>query len=225
MSSNDLETMSQGGHAISGYSTADVPDQAQVNSLPPVNLASNPKELGDIIAVIPNRETARSVQVSAAKRRKIIPEKSSTPALGLRTRNTTVKQPVNNPKKRKAVKRETLEGIKEATRSARKKRLQETIEVHDGKVRELFHLTKFVSLVDYNASAAKGDESEVFKEVVSIDPSRLIGSLKDPMTYGRKQQMQRQVEEFVQRDMLSALRKTSSAKLSQPRRQSPQRRL
>jgi hypothetical protein len=217
MSSNDLETMSQ-GHAISGESTVDVPDQDEVNSLPPVHPASNPKELGDIIAVIPNGETTRSVQVSAAKRRKVVAEKSSTPALGLRTRNTTVKPPVINPKKSKVVKRETLEGIKEATRSAKKKRLMETVEVHDGKVRELFHLTKFVSLVDYDANAAKGDESEVFKEVGSLDRSRLIGSLKDPMTYGRKQQMQRLVEEFDQRDMLSALRKTSSVKLSQPRR-------
>jgi hypothetical protein len=224
MSSNDLETMSQ-KHTIGGESTVDVPDQDQVNSLPPAYPASNPKELRDIIAVIPNGETARSIQVSAAKRRKVIPENSSTPALGLRTRNTTIKPPVINPKKPKAVKRGTFEGIKEATRSARKKRLQETVEVHDGKVRELFHLTKFVSLVDYDANTAKGDESEVFKEVGSLGPSRLISSLRDPMTYGRKQQMQRQVEEFVQRGMLSAPRKTSSVKLSQPQLQNPQRQL
>ena len=55
MSSNDLETTSR-GHTISGETTVDVPDQDEVNSLPPVHPASNPKELGDIIAVIPNGE-------------------------------------------------------------------------------------------------------------------------------------------------------------------------
>jgi len=77
------------------------------------------------------------------------------------------KPPAINNIKQKAPKYESVEGIKNATRAAHMKRLQETYEHHDVKVRELFHLTKFVSLVDYDANAAKVDESEVFKEVFS----------------------------------------------------------
>lgn len=164
MSSNELETMSQ-DHAISGDDTIDVQNPDQVNSSAPICASNEQAELHDIITVIPDGEHARSVRVSAGKRRKVVPENSSTPALGLRTRNTIVKPPVVHPKRSRVVKQGTFEGIREATRSARKKRLQETFELHDGKVRELFHLTKFVSLVDYDTKAAKEDESEVFREV------------------------------------------------------------
>lgn len=173
MSSNELETMSH-DHAISGENTIVVKNQDQDNSLAPNCTSNEQAELHDIITVIPDGEQAKSVRVSAGKRRKVIPENRSTPALGLRARNTIAKPPLVNSKKPRAVKQETFEGIKEATRSALKKRLQETFEIHDGKVRELFHLTKFVSLVDYDANAAKEDESEVFLEVGSVHTMRLI---------------------------------------------------
>ena len=59
----------------------------------------------------------------------------------------------------------TVEEVKENTRLSLTTQLQETYQRHDTKLRELFHLTKFVSLVDYDSNAAKQDESEVFREV------------------------------------------------------------
>src|SRR2546423_407727 len=167
MSSNDLEAMSH-NHAIAGELAADVPSDAQHNppsSKPPLSplIDSSHK-----VKVLTNGEATKSVQVSAAKRRKVMLETPSSSAVTRQTRFGATKPPVINNNKHKVPKTQTLEGVKNATRSARKKQLQETYEVHDVKVRELFHLTKFVSLVDYDANAAKDDESEVFKEVLFI---------------------------------------------------------
>ena len=117
--------------------------------------------------VVSSRETAKSVKVSAGKRRKVIQDDVSTLPGGRRTRFGA-----GNPQTQKQIKPATPknaapEQLKNATKSAHQKRLHETYELHDTKVRELFHLTKFVTLVDYDAKAAKEDESEVFKEVMA----------------------------------------------------------
>jgi hypothetical protein len=167
MSSNDLDTMSQ-HHALGGDYAADLSNNTQLNSPSLVRPASPPAQSTLDTIVVTNGQVVKSVQVSAAKRRKVIPEASSNHSIARQTRFGATKPPAINNSKQKTLKSQTAEGIKNATRSAHKKRLQETYEDHDVKVRELFHLTKFVSLVDYDANAAKQDESEVFKEALSF---------------------------------------------------------
>jgi hypothetical protein len=209
MSSNDLEAMSH-AHATAGELAVDVSSDAQLNSPSLKEQLSPPRDSAQEAKVLTNGEVAKSVQVSAAKRRKVISETASSGAVPRQTRFGAIKPPAINSNKQKTSKVQTLEGIKNATRAAHKKQLQETYEVHDVKVRELFHLTKFVSLVDYDAKAAKHDESEVFKEVLCILWQANLCSSNSLMTYGRRLQMQRQVDGFVQPDMLLALKRTLS---------------
>lgn len=185
MSSNDLEAMAE-NHSIAGERAVDVSSDAQLNS-PSFKQPLSPLiDSAHEVKVFANGDVAKSVQVSAAKRRKVMPEIPSSSAVTRQTRFGATKPPAINNNKHKAPKIQTLEGVKNATRSAHKKRLQETYEVHDVKVRELFHLTKFVSLVDYDANSAKDDESEVFKEVLSILRQANLGSFNNHMTYGRR---------------------------------------
>ena len=167
MSSNDLETMSH-DHAIGGEAAVDVSGNAQLNSPAFTLPLLSPVDPATEIKVVANGQVAKAVQVSAAKRRKVIPETATSSNIPRQTRSGAIKPPAISSTKQKAPKPQTVEGLKNVTRAAHKKRLQETYEHHDVNVRELFHLTKFVSLVDYDANVAKGDESEVFKEVLSF---------------------------------------------------------
>ena len=166
MSSNNQETMSH-THTLNGDTDMDVSNLDQSTPLAPIIPPVPQKEYAVDPVVVSSRETPKSVKVSAAKRRKVIQDTTSTPPGGRRTRFGA-----GNPHIQKQIKSETSKHatpvqVKNATKSAHQKRLHETYELHDAKVRELFHLTKFVTLVDYDAKAAKEDESEVFKEVLS----------------------------------------------------------
>jgi len=113
----------------------------------------------------PNGEIAKAVPVSAGKRRKVVEDNVPAPPVRRTTRFRAEKPPPPPTKRRSVSKIVTVEELKEKSRMTRTKKLQETYQQHDSKVRELFHLTKFVSLVDYDDEEAKRNESEVFREV------------------------------------------------------------
>ena len=167
MSSNDLDAASP-NHALGGEAVLAVSSDTQLNAPSLAHASRPPTDPSLDVQGAANGLVAKSVQVSAAKRRKVISEAAARSNTPRQTRFGAAKPSAINNNKQKPPKNQSVEGIKNATRSAHKKRLQETYEHHDVKVRELFHLTKFVSLVDYDANAAKKDESEVFKEVHSF---------------------------------------------------------
>lgn len=166
MSLNNQETMSH-THTLNEETDRDVSNLDQSALLVPIISLDAQKEYILDPAAVYSRETGKSVKVSSGKRRKVIQEDASTPPGGRRTRfgggNPQIQKQIKSPTSKKA----TPEQVKNATKSAHQKRLHDTYERHDTKVRELFHLTKFVTLVDYDANTAKEDESEVFKEVMS----------------------------------------------------------
>ena len=166
MSSNNQETMSH-THTLNGDTDKNVSNLDQLTPLTPIISPGTQRDYAVDPIVVSGRETAKSVKVSAGKRRKVTQDDTSTSPGGRRTRFGTGNPHIQKPGKSATSKNATPEQVKNATKSAHQKRLHETYELHDTKVRELFHLTKFVTLVDYDAKAAKGDESEVFKEVLS----------------------------------------------------------
>ena len=164
MSSNEVETMPR-THTLDSDSLGDVLNHD--NSNPDIP-NSSPIGLTDHVVepdVVANGEFTKPVRLSTGKRRKVIPDANFTPLLGRRTRSGGENRPTHASVKRSAPKFDTVEKLRDAATSAPKKKLQEIFEVHDNKVRELFHLTKFVTLVDYDVTVAKEDESEVFQEV------------------------------------------------------------
>jgi hypothetical protein len=110
----------------------------------------------DPIVVAPTARTT-VVRTAPGKRRKVV---SSRPTNALSQRRTRP----DASTKTSAVSK-TIKQLQEEAKAEKQKELHDTFEKHDDKIRELFHLTKFVTLVDYDAEAAKQDESEVFKEV------------------------------------------------------------
>jgi hypothetical protein len=164
MSSNELETMSH-VHTVGGEGGVDMSTEDHSGSVAPACISVAPIGSAGDTARVSNREVSKSVKVSAGKRRKVSVAANSTPTVGRRTRFGAVKAPPKKAAEKEPPRYTAVDQIKDVERSARKKRLQETFDDHDSKVRELFHLTKFVSLVDYNADTAKEDESEVFREV------------------------------------------------------------
>jgi hypothetical protein len=113
----------------------------------------------------PDGDNAKSLKVSSTKRRKVIANGPSVAFTRRETRSRGVIPPPPPPKTRAPYRRKTADENKVAAKATRQKQLHDTYERHDSKVRELFHLTKFVTLVDYDAKAAKEEESEVFQEV------------------------------------------------------------
>ena len=166
MSSINQETMSH-THALNGDTDMDVSNLDQSNSLVPIAILDPQKEYAVDPVAVSSREIAKSVKISAGKRRKVLQDQACTPSGGRRTRFGAANTQIQKQVKSATPKNATPEHVKNATKSAYQNRLHETYELHDTKVRELFHLTKFVTLVDYDAKAAKDDESEVFKEVMS----------------------------------------------------------
>ena len=57
---------------------------------------------------------------------------------------------------------EALQRCRDLREQLLRKRLEQTHEEHDALVRELFHLTKFVTLMGYDPEMARQDQSEVF---------------------------------------------------------------
>jgi hypothetical protein len=152
-------------HAINGDIHVDVLNLNHEDHLPSIISSSPETEYAVDPVMVSTREVAKSVKLSAGKRRKVVPDDASTPTGPRKTRFGAGNPPVQNTVKSAGLKRRITEESKTATKAAQQKRLQETFERHDTKVRELFHLTKFVTLVDYDPKIAKEDESEVFKEV------------------------------------------------------------
>jgi len=165
MASNDVDIMSQ-IHTFESEIKVDVlkPENrlpTNTNGISSTRRHSSPLKTNDL-----NGEITKSVPVSAGKRRKVVQDISSDPPIRRTTRFGNERPPpIASTKRRSISKPVSMEDIKEKSRSIRTKKLQETFQEHDSKVRELFHLTKFVSFVDYDPKAAKEDESEVFKEV------------------------------------------------------------
>jgi hypothetical protein len=164
MPSNELETMPR-LHATKGNTHVDVSNSDQANSNPSLAARASRREYAADPVIVSAREAVKTVRVSAGKRRKVIQSQSSTSFALRRTRFGGTKSLRQRLPGSTAPIYNTVEEIKEETKAARQKQLHETFEKHDNKVRELFHLTKFVNLVGYDVETAKEDESEVFKEV------------------------------------------------------------
>lgn len=201
-------------HTVNGDTHDDVIDIHQMDPLPMIASPSPQKEYAVDPVVVSSRETAKSVKVSVGKRRKVIANYTSTRQEARKTRFGAAKPHINNSDKSTNPKFRTAEEIQNATKSAHQKSLHKTFELHDTKVRELFHLTKFVTLVDYDAKAAKQDESEVFKEVLSRYGVTKCSS-NNLTNYGKRLRMQNLVGKCVLRDMLLTIRKMSSVPHSQ----------
>jgi hypothetical protein len=115
--------------------------------------------------VVTNGDSAKAVPVSGAKRRKVAYQETPPAGVGRRAKFGVRGTKRDNSLRQNAKTSDTAEDIKESRRTLLTTRLQETYQTHDTKLRELFHLTKFISLVDYDPDAAKEDESEVFRDV------------------------------------------------------------
>jgi len=211
MSSNELETMSH-PHTLDGVVNGDVSNINNSPLLPPTTPPAPQTEYPVDLTVVETRESSKSVAVSAGKRRKVSTTKTSNAPAERKTRSRVGTSHSLNPIKRPVPKYKSANQIKEATKSQRQKTLHKTFERHDTKLRELFHLTKFVTLVDYDAKTAKEDQSEVFEEVLPpLNTFPDLNSSKRLTSYGRRRQMRKRVDEFGQQDTPSTLKGTFSA--------------
>ena len=164
MSLQNLESMSH-AHALHGDTAMDGSELVEIH----VHTAADPVvppmvHERDILAT-PDSENTKSLQVSLTKRRRVTVHGSLPPFSRRETRSGGVIPPPAPQRTRAPSKRKTSDENKVSAKAIRQKQLHDSYERHDSKVRELFQLTKFVTLVDYDAKAAKEDESEVFKEV------------------------------------------------------------
>lgn len=164
MPSPDLETMSH-SHALDGDMATDGSEHSPTDTHTSPGPVAPPAAHGIDTAAGPNLDNARSLKVSSTKRRKVTTNSPAPPFTRRETRSGGVIPPPPPPKARAPPKKKTADESKVDAKATRQKQLHDTYERHDDKVRELFHLTKFVTLVDYDAKTAKEDESEVFKEV------------------------------------------------------------
>lgn len=164
MSSNELETMSH-SHALNAVANGDVSNATNspplVSARPPATQIEQQRDLQPVV----NRESSKSVAVSPGKRRKVSTPETSNASAERRTRSRVANSHSLHPSKPSVPKYKSVDQLKDATKSLRQKTLHKTFTQHDSKLRELFHLTKFVTLVDYDAKTAKDDQSEVFQEV------------------------------------------------------------
>jgi helicase SWR1 len=164
MSSPNLDSMSD-AHALNGVKTEDVSELAQMET----SMSSDHLGMSvDLPVDSPTKfesESVKSLKTSATKRRKV--SSKGPPAVVTRreTRSGGTIPPPPPSRTRAPSKRKSAEENKITAKATRQKQLHDTYETHDNKVRELFHLTKFVTLVDYDANTAKQDESEVFNDV------------------------------------------------------------
>jgi hypothetical protein len=152
-------------HILNGIKVEDVSEPVQRETSTSSGHFGPSLELPTGLSTNIESENVKSLKTSATKRRKV---SSTGPPAGLTRRETRsggAIPPPPLPKTRAPSKRKSADENKVAAKATRQKQLHDTYERHDDKVRELFHLTKFVTLVDYDAKAAKEDESEVFNEV------------------------------------------------------------
>ena len=152
-------------HTLNGVSDGEV---SSASNSPPLSPKIPPPPQTDYIVeppVVENLETSKSVAVSRRKRRKVSITETSNVRPERRTRARVRNSYSLNPIKPPARKYKSMDQIKDAAKSERQKTLHKSFQQHDTKLRELFHLTKFVTLVDYDVKAAKEDQSEVFQEV------------------------------------------------------------
>jgi helicase SWR1 len=164
MSSNELETMSP-SHTLDGLANGDVSNANNSHPVPQTTPSVPQTECPVDLTVVETRESSRSVAVSLGKRRKVSTTETSNAPVERRTRSRVSTSHSLNLIKPTLPKYKSVDQIKDAAKSQRQKTLHTTFERHDTKLRELFHLTKFVTLVDYDAKTAKEDQSEVFQEV------------------------------------------------------------
>lgn len=164
MSPNELETMSQ-PHTLNGESNMDVSNPDGLQIAPPTDSLPTPQVPAvDSIRIL-SPQNSKSVKLGETKRRKVSIGNPSLLSVGRQTRSGAGNSRLLSVSRSVVPKYKTVDQMKDEALSTRKRKLQQTYEAHDSKVRELFHLTKFITLADYDAKAAKEDKSEVFNEV------------------------------------------------------------
>src|SRR5271169_4947973 len=111
MSSNDQETMSH-PHAINGDTHIDVLNLSHEDPLPSIISSSPETEYAVDPVVVSSREVAKSVKLSAGKRRKVVPDDTSTSTEPRKTRFGAGNPPVQNTVKSGGPKRRNTEEFK-----------------------------------------------------------------------------------------------------------------
>jgi hypothetical protein len=164
MSSQNLDSMSD-AHILNGVKAEDVSELVQMEPSTSFGHLDPSVDLATDSPMNVDSENATSLKTSATKRRKVSSNGTPSGLTRRETRSGGAIPPPPPPKTRAPTKRKSADENKVAAKATRQKQLHDTYERHDNKVRELFHLTKFVTLVDYDAKTAKEDESEVFNEV------------------------------------------------------------
>ena len=184
-------------HTLDAKVVIDVSNNDQSTSISSNDTLTPQTDITIECVTVENVEIAKPVKVLGNKRRKVVESSILSATERRRTRSGSIRGQNLKTSRPVVPKYASVEQLKDVTKSEHKKKMQETYERHDSKVRELFHLTKFVSLVDYDAKIAKQDESEVFHEVLCyfISDGLTSCSSSNPMTSGKRLQMPRQEDE------------------------------
>src|SRR5271156_1339417 len=131
-------------HTLDTKVVVDVSNNDQSTSISSNDTLTPQTDITIESAGVENVEIAKPVKVLGNKRRKVVesstlptPEVRKTRFGSIRGQNLKTSRPV-------VPKYASAEKLKDVTKAERKKKMQETYERHDSKVRELFHLTKFV---------------------------------------------------------------------------------
>jgi hypothetical protein len=184
-------------HTLDAKVVVDVSNNEQSTSISSNDTLTPQTDITIESVTVENVEITKPVKVLGNKRRKVVESSILSATERRRTRSGSIRGQNLKTSRPVVPKYASVEQLKDVTKSEHKKKMQETYERHDSKVRELFHLTKFVSLVDYDAKIAKQDESEVFHEVLCyfISDGLTSSSSSNRMTSGKRLQMQRQEDE------------------------------
>src|SRR3981189_127599 len=111
MSSNDLDAASP-NHALGGEAVLAVSSDTQLNAPSLAHASRPPTDPSLDVQGAANGLVAKSVQVSAGKRRKVIPEAAARSNTPRQTRFGAAKPPAINNNKKKTPKNQSVEGIK-----------------------------------------------------------------------------------------------------------------
>ncbi|KAA8911698.1 hypothetical protein TRICI_003730 [Trichomonascus ciferrii] len=121
-----------------------------------------------------------------------------TPTSSTTRRKSVKKEPVTTPQPDNSLEQEIETG---------QKKLSEIFDRHDDRVRMLFHLENFVSLVNYDPQTAKQDHSNVFEEY--RQQYDLWSKVTDSKRGGARRATRRQIKE--QQDLLAEEEKEKEA--------------
>lgn len=147
------------------------------------------------------RKIDQDAKGSSRRRSSRLSAASAAPTSSPATNTTT-------RRKSSSVKKEPEDSLEQEI-EAEQKKLSEIFDRHDDRVRMLFHLENFVSLVNYDPQAAKQDHSNVFEEY--RQQYDLWSKVTDSKRGGARRATRRQIKE--QQDLLAEEEKEKAKEL------------